>query len=279
MSADQQAPLWFSSNPDKAWAEKFFLWFIPVFFAYNALMQGMGWLDAGNFWHITQNALMWLPYCALLPLWLRRNSGVPWQQSYWFKTNLFMFWWIFIATYVHTEYFFQMLGLRYRFEDVTLYFDSALIGPDDSTALAAHQKVPLGMYLNSVAFFIVYHNSAIIFMRRIRALTAGWGSLARRLSWSLIVLFTAVFWAWAETWMYITDNAAGNVWYENLDKMLIYGSLYYSLYFIVSFPMFYRLDEDSERWTLGRVLIEASAVGMLSMLLIDMVSHVMTPLA
>ena len=44
---------WFSENPDKAWGEKFFLTFVPVFFGYNALVQSMGWLDVGNFWHVT----------------------------------------------------------------------------------------------------------------------------------------------------------------------------------------------------------------------------------
>ena len=36
--------------------------------------------------------------------------------------------------------------------------------------------------------------------------------------------------------------------------------------------MVYRLDEEAEgeRWSLGRVLIEASAVGMLTLLLIDL---------
>jgi cycloeucalenol cycloisomerase len=64
---------WFSKNPDRAWAEKLYLIFIPVFFIYNAVMQQMGWVDAGNFWHITQDLLMWLPYCVILPLILRRN--------------------------------------------------------------------------------------------------------------------------------------------------------------------------------------------------------------
>ncbi len=270
---------WFSINPDKAWAEKLFLWFIPVFFLYNAVIQQMGWLDVGTFWHVTQNALMWLPYCLVLPWLLRRNSGVPWHRSYWFKANVFMAWWIFIATYFHTEYFFEVLGLRYRFESVNWYFDSALVGPDEARAMEEYKKVPLGMYLNSVAFFIVYHNSAVIFMRRVRGFTTDWSAAATRLAWCLIVAVTAFFWAWAETYMYITDDAAGNVWYENLDQMLTYGSLYYALYFVVSFPIYYRLDEEGESWSLQRVFIEASAVGLLSMLLIDLASHFMEPLA
>ena len=39
---------------DKAWAEKFFLTFIPVSFVYNIVMQKMGWLSTGNFWKITR---------------------------------------------------------------------------------------------------------------------------------------------------------------------------------------------------------------------------------
>jgi hypothetical protein len=37
--------------------------------------------------------------------------------------------------------------------------------------------------------------------------------------------------------------------------------------------MIYRLDEDAERWPLTRVVIEASAVGMLTLLLIDLATH------
>ena len=106
--------MWFSANPDKAWAEKLYLSFIPVFVIYNAVIQQMGWLDAGTFWHVVQNAAMWLPWCVVLPAWLRRAGSVPWAQSYWFKLNLYMAVWVFFATYYHTEYFFELLGLRYR---------------------------------------------------------------------------------------------------------------------------------------------------------------------
>ena len=156
---------WFSQNPDKAWGEKFFLGFIPFWFVYNLAMQKMGWLDTGNFWNITQNLLMWIPYCVLLPWFLRRNSGIAWHRSYWFKFNLFIFWWVVLCTYFHTEYFFDVLGMRYRFPEVTLYLDSALCGPDEATALAQFKKIPPSMYFNATAFFVVYHTTAVILMR------------------------------------------------------------------------------------------------------------------
>lgn len=268
---------WFSANPDKAWAERFFLLYIPVWFAFNMAVHAMGWLDTGNFWNITQNLLMWLPYCVLLAWWLRRESGIPWHQSYWFKFNLFIAVWTFWGTYFHTEYFFEVLGMRYRFPEVTLYFDSALVGPDEATALANNQKVPPSMYLNATAFFVVYHASAVVVMRRIRALTAGFAPLARRLSWVGIVALVSIFWAWMETFFYfkMAANDMANVWYQDLDRMLAWGSWFYALYFIVAFPMIYRLDEEAEgpRWPLSRVVIEASAVGIFTMFLIDLATH------
>ncbi|WP_372750166.1 hypothetical protein [Litorivivens sp.] len=271
---------WFSPNPDKAWAEKFLLTVIPFWFVYNMAMVQMGWLNTGTFWNIMQNVLMWIPYCVLLPWFLRRNSGIPWHQSYWFKFNLYMFWWVVIATYFHTEYFFEVLGLRYRFPEVTLYLDSALVGPDEATALAGYQKVPPSMYFNSVVFFTVYHVSAIIVMRRIRTLSEAWTSGAvRTLTWFAIVGLISLFWAWGETYFYfvIADNDFSNVWYEDLDAMLVTGSLFYALYFVVAFPNLYRMDEDSdgELWSIGRVFIEASFVGMITLLLIDLATHLM----
>jgi cycloeucalenol cycloisomerase len=271
---------WFSANPDKAWGEKFFLVFIPVFLAYNAVVQQAGWLDAGTFWHVAQNLLMWVPYCLVLPFWLRRNSGVPWQESYWFKFNLYMAVWIFFATYYHTEYFFELLGLRYRFPEVGLYFDSALVGPDEAGAAAAWKKVPLGMYFNSVAFFIVYHTAAVVCMRRVRGLTLAWSATLRRMAWAVIVLATALFFAWAETYLYITDEASANVWYVDVPAMLRWGSIFYAMYFVVSFPNVFRLDETIElpRWTLARTVIEACFVALVSMTMLDLWANFLGPI-
>jgi cycloeucalenol cycloisomerase len=118
------ASRWLSANPDKAFAEKLYLLFLPVFFAYNALIQQLGWLDAGTVWHVVQNFGMWFPYCVALPAWLRRGRAIAWHQSAWFKLNLYMAVWVFYATYFHTEYFFEVLGLRYRFPYVTWTFST-----------------------------------------------------------------------------------------------------------------------------------------------------------
>jgi len=105
-------------------------------------------------------------------------------------------------------------------------------------------------------------------------MTLSWAPLARGLAWAVIVGAVALFWGWGETAFYfkLAPNDMKNVWYEDLDRMLQYGTYFYALYFVVAFPVVYRLDEEArgERWSLGRVLIEASAVGMLTLLLIDL---------
>jgi cycloeucalenol cycloisomerase len=136
------------------------------------------------------------------------------------------------------------------------------------------------MYLNAVAFFLVYHTLAVVCMRRVRGLTPGLPTAARRLAWAAIVGATAFFFAWAETRLYVTQAASANVWYVDLPAMLRYGSIFYALYFVVSFPNVYRLDEDPDapRWTLSRTVVEASFVAITSLLLLDLWARFLGPI-
>lgn len=270
-----QPSRWFSSNPDKAWGEKWFLSFVPVFLAFNAIVQKAGLLDTGSFWNVVQNLLMWVPYLVVLPWWLRRHSGVPWHDSYWFKVNVYMMVYVFFGTYFHTEWFFEALGLRYHFPHVGLYFDSALCGPDQATALESHQRIPLGMYFNTMAFFTVYHSLAVVAMRVVRSFTLGLGAHGRRVAWVGIVVAASVFFAWIETFLYIQPEIASFVWYEDREWMLRVGTSLYMLYFFVSFPNFYCVDEDRERrWSAKDCVLHASFVSIWTLLLIDLWVHV-----
>lgn len=262
---------WFSSNDDKAWAEKMYLIFIPGFFIYNAVIQQMGWLDTTTFWHVFQNVLMFLPYF-LVPLFLLRNHAVPFYRQWWFKFQIYICVLTFFETYFHTEYFFEVLHMRYRFDEVNLYFDSMLLGPDQATALAEFKRIPVGMYFNTVAFFTCYHIAAIVVIRRLYNMTGGMSAQMRKVAFVAAVIFTAIFFAWAETYMYMTAAADGIVWYENLPRMLVVGSWFYALYFFVHFPNIYRMDEQETKapWSIGRCILEASAASILVLLLLDL---------
>jgi cycloeucalenol cycloisomerase len=93
------------------------------------------------------------------------------------------------------------------------------------------------------------------------------------------VTAAALFFAWAETYLYITDDAAANVWYVDVHAMLRFGSIFYAMYFIVSFPNVYRLDEDPRApWSLSRAVIEASFVGIASLTLLDLWANFIGPI-
>lgn len=263
---------WFSPNDDKAWAERFYLFFIPVFFGYNALIQNMGWLDVGNFWHVAQNLLMWVPYCIALPMFLRRDQPLPYHRQWWFKFQLYLLVLVFWLTFFHTEYFFEALGMRYRFPLVTWYFDSAYLGPDQATALETHQRIPIGMYLNTMAFFTVYHIASVVVIRRLWNLARDHGAAARQLAFVVSVAVTALFFAWAETFFYMTAPAHDNVWYIDLPWMLKIGSWFYMIYFVFTFPNIFWLDERPERqpWSHYRVVIEPTAMAMFILFALDL---------
>ncbi|MDY0067247.1 MAG: hypothetical protein RBS02_12765, partial [Steroidobacteraceae bacterium] len=58
---DRRRGHWFSTNPDKAWGEKFFLAYLPYFFALNYAKQLMGWMNVNTIWHMTQNLALLAP--------------------------------------------------------------------------------------------------------------------------------------------------------------------------------------------------------------------------
>lgn len=52
--------------------------------------------------------------------------------------------------------------------------------------------------------------------------------------------------------------------------MYTLGSLFYAIYFFVSFPMFFRMDESPRhRWTLAAAFVDALAAGMAVTCLLD----------
>ena len=91
---------------------------------------------------------------------------------------------------------------------------------------------------------------------------------------------TAFFFAWAETFFYVTEGIKQHVWYVDMTRMLSIGSVCYMLYFLVSFPNVYRLDEEAggERWSVYRAAMEASAVSMVILFLLDLFAWVYGPI-
>ena len=123
--------LWLSEDPGKAWAERFFLLYTPVWIAAVGLVMATGallrWGDLG----FLAFAIAVSAPLIVIPAACHRRvpalAATPWHRSYWFKLNLWIFLFVWIGTYFLTHYFFDVLGMRYAFP--TRYtLDAALVG-------------------------------------------------------------------------------------------------------------------------------------------------------
>src|SRR3990172_4096308 len=88
--AATEAGYWFSRNPSKAWGEKFFLIYSPIWIAAVAFIQHSSmyksWRNVGLLLWSLSMALPLVAYPALF----RDESylGRKWYETYWLKMNL-----------------------------------------------------------------------------------------------------------------------------------------------------------------------------------------------
>lgn len=258
--ADTRA-IWFSPNPSKAWGEKFFLAYTPFWILCMGLLMESG--SGGRWGDFGLNLAMLAIFAPLLvvPALLRDETslGRPWYRTYWFKFNVWIGVYAAIGSYFGSEYFFDVLGMVYNYPQLSWRLDSVLLG-------SGEQTVPLIMYPSAHFYFVTYHTASVILMRRGRTSRL----LGHAWCWPFVVLTAAYAFAYAETFAMAGGAIAEQFSYRDLPRMLRWGSLFYACYFVVSFPMIYRLDEAPEDdWALGRVCLEALAAGMLLLLLLD----------
>ena len=257
-------PHWFSENPDRAWGEKFFLAYSPVWMLSMAMMMFTGW--QGTF---SDTALLLHSFSVALPLLVipffiyPKTLGKTWWQSYWFKANIYIAIFSIFGNYFGSEYFFDVLGMVYHFPNATSTLDPALVGKND-------QPVPIIMYFYTHAYFMTYHTTAVLVLRRLM-------SSGLPLKWLLflpLTLLVGYAWAWMETKAMANPLMASSFYYTNMAAMLAYGSLIYATYFIASFPIFYFMDESSAKpWNLFSVTGAALSASMLVFYLLEMCTH------
>ena len=251
-------PRWFSKNPSKAWGEKFFLIYSPIWMAMMGLTMVTGWVKIwGDVGFMFQACVVALPFF-LYPLFFR-HEDTPITDTYWFKANVYMFTFSIFGNYFGSEYFFDVLGMVYNYPTIHWNFDSALLG-------TGTQKVPVIMYLLSHAYFMTYHSSAVVVLRRFKTS----GAPLMIVLFPLVVFAVGYFWAWAETKAMANPMIEEQFYYKDKARMLAYGSIMYACYFIASFPIFYYLDEKKKsRWNLWVVIAAGLSASMLTMYLLD----------
>lgn len=256
MNMKAEQVLWFSENKNKAWTERFFLAYSPVWMILMGVMMITGWEKSfSNTALLLHACLVALPL-VIVPAILRRNEEV-WYKSYWFKANLYLFIFGFFGNYFGSEYFFDVLGMVYHFPNATTVLDSSILGRGEQT-------VPLIMYFYTQAYFVTYHTSAVLVLRRVMK-----SGLPMKAVLFLPVAFVIGYlWAWMETKAMANPLIASSFYYQNMEGMLAYGSIIYATYFIVSFPIFYFLDEKSN-WDLLKVCGAGLSASMLVFYLLD----------
>lgn len=259
---------WLSPNPEKAWAERWFVGYSLAWMAAVALVIVTGWIFTwGDVGYLVFSLV--LGGAALVGPWLwprRPDRNLPVWQTWWFKLNAWVFVLVAFGTYFGTHYFFDQLGMRYAFP-VRWTLEAEGMGHSSQT-------VPLFMYPLTQAYFVTYYVLASMALRKIgRWLALGGGG---RL---LVVVVLGYAIAWMETFAMASEALSAYFSYADPAKMLRFGSLAYASYFIVGLPLVCRIDEQpGERWPLSRVLMQALAACMLILCLLDAWAKVVGPL-
>lgn len=244
---------WLAPSPGKRWTELFFLLYSPtwILWCLCILVPFKIYERLGTWGYGSLGLIAALP-CVLLPPLLQPASeqGKPLAQRFWVKANLWVAIFSFIGNYFWTHYFYRLLGASYTFP--------------------AHRlnEVPITLYFMTHAYFCLYHALANILIRRVRHAVAAYGSTAQAVAEAVLVFVLAYGTAFGET---LTIAHFPYYSFKDRSRMYSVGSLFYAIYFFVSFPMFYRMDEQprAKPYTLWRVAVDALAAGMLVTCLLD----------
>jgi cycloeucalenol cycloisomerase len=200
----------------------------------------------------TSLALPFLLQPLLYPL--EAESKVPLMLRYSFKANVWIAIFSFIGNYWYTHYFYSVLQAEYKFP--------------------AHRlnDVPICLYFATHFYFVTYHTFSNLFLRKIESRYAP--SLMRTVFfWAVIVAFS-YFTAFMET---LTISSFPYYYFPPDVKASVYtkGSAFYGIYFLISFPTFYRLDEKVQPskgilpHTMVQTVYEAMGCSMMVLLLLD----------
>lgn len=244
--------LWLSDDAGKRWTEVLFLAYSPFWMAwalcvlvpfklYNHLGQ-LGYLLVG----ISAAAP-----CVVLPLLLQQPPSElrrPLLQRYWVRANTWIAVFSFVGNYFWTHYFYTLLGAEYTFKSWRL------------------NNVPITLYFMTHAYFCFYHALANVCLRRVgRALASfRWLRIAAQ---AIVVIILSYGTAFMET---LTIAHFPHYRFQDKERMYTIGSLFYAIYFFVSFPMFYRMDErPKQRWSLQQAVLDSFAASMLVTCLLD----------
>ena len=194
---------------------------------------------------------------------LLRNPDVerPLLERYSTKATVYLLTYSFIGNYWYTHYFYSVLKAKYT--------------------MPAHRlnDVPIAMFLATHFYFCTYHvcfsNSILRYVEK--QYTQTW---RRKLLFWYTVLFLSYFTAFMET---LSISSFPYYSFDDRTMAYVWGSAFYGIYFIVSFPGFYYFDSEIDgtktKLTLWSTFTTACGHGMMILTLLDFVRlHLGIPL-
>lgn len=141
--------------------------------------------------------------------------------------------------------------------------------------MPAHRlnNVPLAMFFATHFYFSTYHFFSNAMLRKI--VTGFQPGIPRATLFVSVVLVFSYFTAFMET---LTISAYPDYSFEDRDMAYTVGSAFYGIYFIVSFPAFFRFDEfiddpknQARVLTVWDTLVSSCGYGMMILILLDIV--------
>lgn len=160
-------------------------------------------------------ALPFLLQPILAPLDSEKN--IPLDMRYSFKANVWLAIFSFIGNYWYTHYFYSVLKAKYHFSSWRL------------------NDVPIPLYFATHFYFMLYHTMSNMLLRKIE--TRYRAGLPRSvLFWATVFVFS-YFTAFMET---LSISSFPDYSFEDRYAAYTVGSAFYGIYFLVSYPVFYR---------------------------------------
>lgn len=187
------------------------------------------------------------------------DKNRPVFERYAFKANLWMAIFSFIGNYWYTHYFYSVLKATYTFPSHNL------------------NNVPICLYFATHFYFSTYHSLSNGLLRMVQ--TTYEPNILRTLLFAGVVAVLSYFTAFMET---LTISSFPYYSFEDRNMAYSFGSAFYGIYFIFSFPMFYFFDQqidndgkkntkDSKGMSVWETVVHVNACGMLVFCALDFV--------
>ena len=250
---DATSSTWFSSNPAKAGGERFFLLYAVAWIALMAVIVGTRafvWFAPEHY--LVVGLVIAVP-CVLLPIAFppAGEAHLPLTQRYTFKNNVWVAIVTFSALWIWQIYFYKVLCTRYTF----------------SEGVYRVNNVPVALFLITQGYFTLYHAASDMVLR----------AFARRFPRAPLVAHLVNLLAYCCVVAFAETFTIQNFEYYDIHDrwaMYTYGTAFYALYFVFTFPMHLGIDEEADtesqppQWPLSRVVINAfAACGMVTVAL------------